>query len=138
MFTMNTFLELGASVLILWYGGMMVMDEKDKMTMGNLITYQLYWNMLNNSYKSLLDIVTSFTRGAGASQKVFSIIDSIPDIDANIGIRVNPCDIIGHLSIKSVSFAYQMRPDRNALQDISFDIPAGSTCALVGKSGGKL
>lgn len=47
----------------------MAMQHKDGMSPGTLITYQLYWNMLNNSYKNLLDIVTSFTRAAGAAQR---------------------------------------------------------------------
>ena len=50
--------------------------------------FQLYWNMLNNAYKSLLDIVTSFTRAAGAAQRVFALLDSLPDIDIHAGRRV--------------------------------------------------
>ena len=46
----------------------MAMDHRDGMSPGKLITYQLYWNMLNNSYKNLLDIVTSFTRSSSAAQ----------------------------------------------------------------------
>ena len=46
------------------------MDHRDGMSPGKLITYQLYWNMLNNSYKNLLDIVTSFTRSSSAAQVV--------------------------------------------------------------------
>jgi hypothetical protein len=48
----------------------MAMDHRDGMSPGKLITYQLYWNMLNNSYKNLLDIVTSFTRSSSAAQVV--------------------------------------------------------------------
>jgi len=48
----------------------MAMDHRDGMSPGTLITYQLYWNMLNNSYKNLLDIVTSFTRSSSAAQVV--------------------------------------------------------------------
>jgi hypothetical protein len=36
-------------VLILWYGGKMTLSHKDGMSSGRLITYQLYWNILNNS-----------------------------------------------------------------------------------------
>ena len=68
MYTINSYLELGTAVLILWYGGLMAMHNEDGLSAGKLITYQLYWNMLNNAYKNLLDIVTSFTRAAGAAQ----------------------------------------------------------------------
>ena len=90
MYAINSYLELVASVLILWYGGLMAMEDKQQMTPGRLITYQLYWNMLNSSYKSLLDIVTQFTRAAGAAQRVFGLMDSMPDIDVTAGRAVPP------------------------------------------------
>ena len=50
------------------------MDHRDGMSPGKLITYQLYWNMLNNAYKNLLDIVTSFTRSSSAAQVILNFI----------------------------------------------------------------
>ena len=111
MYTINSYLELGAGCLILWYGGCLAIDGKDDMSPGKLITYQLYWNMLNNAYKSLLDIVTSFTRAAGAAQRVFSLMDSLPDIDIYSGRPLKRDEIIGNINIRDVSYAYQMRPD---------------------------
>jgi len=136
MYTINSYLELGTAVLILWYGGLMAMRDEDGMSPGKLITYQLYWNMLNNAYKNLLDIVTSFTRAAGAAQRVYSLMDSLPDIDIHSGIKMTSAELKGQIEFKSVRFAYQMRPNSPVLQDISLKIPAGSTCAFVGKSGG--
>jgi ATP-binding cassette subfamily B protein len=111
------------------------MDEEDGMSPGKLITYQLYWNMLNGSYKSLLDIVTSFTRAAGAAQRVFSLMDSLPDIDIYSGVSITRDEIVGAIRLTDVTFSYQMRPDSIILDSLSLDIPAGTTCALVGKSG---
>jgi ABC-type bacteriocin/lantibiotic exporter with double-glycine peptidase domain len=42
MYTINSFLELGAGVLILWYGGKMAIDDQDAMSPGKLITYQVW------------------------------------------------------------------------------------------------
>jgi len=136
MYTINSYLELGAAVLILWYGGLMAMEHKDGMTPGKLITYQLYWNMLNNSYKNLLDIVTSFTRSSSAAQRVFSLMDSLPDIDIHAGRRLTPSGLNGEIKLVDVTFAYQMRPNSKVLDKICLTIPPGSTCALVGPSGG--
>ncbi len=139
MYAINSYLELGAAVLILWYGGLMAMDDdKHKMTPGRLITYQLYWNMLNSAYKSLLDIVTSFTRAAGAAQRVFGLMDSLPDIDISKGKSISASQIHGDIKLENVSFCYQMRPHSKVLDGINLHIPAGTTCALVGKSGGGL
>ena len=47
------YLDLGAGVLILWYGGILVLDGEGNMSIGKLITFQLYWNMMNSSFISL-------------------------------------------------------------------------------------
>jgi ABC-type bacteriocin/lantibiotic exporter with double-glycine peptidase domain len=44
MYTINSYLELGAGVLILWYGGKMAIDGQDSMSPGKLITYQVCCN----------------------------------------------------------------------------------------------
>mmetsp|Transcript_25777 Transcript_25777/g.38159 ORF Transcript_25777/g.38159 Transcript_25777/m.38159 type:complete len:725 (+) Transcript_25777:119-2293(+) len=136
MYTMNSYLDLGAGVLILWYGGRLAMDHEGGLTPGQLITFQLYWNMINSAYKGLIDILTNFTRAAGAASRVFALMDSLPDIDVDAGEHVQRDDIQGHIEFRDVCFSYQMRPHHKVLEGVSISIPPGSTCALVGKSGG--
>ena len=92
--------------------------------------------MLNGAYKGLLDIVTSLTRAGGAAQRVFSLIDNLPDIDLDAGIPLSASQIDGRLELRGVGFYYQMRPNSMVLKEVNLVIPAGSTCALVGRSGG--
>eukprot|EP00903_Cladosiphon_okamuranus_P007815 g7561.t1 len=132
---MSSYLDMGAGALILWYGGSLAMDGEDRMTAGRLITYQLYWNMINNSWQALLSVVSSLTRAAGAAQRVFSLMDSLPDIDIDSGVRIDDCSFRGEISIQGVEFTYQMRPDNQVLKGVDLHIPAGTTCALVGRSG---
>ena len=48
-----------------------------------------------------------------------------------------PCDAVrGDLALEGVVFSYPSRPGVQALQGLTLRIPAGSTCALVGASGG--
>ena len=42
----NNYLDLGAGVLLLWYGGSIAMSPSGAITVGSLIQYQLYWNCL--------------------------------------------------------------------------------------------
>ena len=44
--------------------------------------------------------------------------------------------LIGQIEFQNVFYSYQMRPDSIVLKEINLFIPAGTTCALVGKSGG--
>ena len=134
----NNYLDLGAGVLILWYGGSIVMDVDGhhSLTVGKLITYQLYWNMLNNSLQALNNILNSFTRAAGAAERVLSLVDLEPDIDPTGGAPVESVVRKWDINFESVCFRYQMRPLNPVLQGMTFGVNDGSVCALVGKSGG--
>jgi ABC-type bacteriocin/lantibiotic exporter with double-glycine peptidase domain len=100
------YLDLGSGVLILYYGGLLV--YKGEMSVGELVTFQLFWNMMNNAYQNLQGLITSFTRSAAGAEKIFSLWDSDPDIDPKKGIDVN-WPVNGHLKLDNVSFFYQMR-----------------------------
>ena len=128
------YLDLGTGVLILYFGGLLVYHGE--MSVGDLVTYQLFWNMMNNAYQSLQGLVTSFTRSAAGAEKVFSLWDSQPDIDPQKGSSIDQDQVSGHIKLQNVSFYYQMRPDNLVLESFDLEIPAGKTLALVGRSGG--
>jgi ABC-type multidrug transport system fused ATPase/permease subunit len=128
------YLDLGSGVLILYFGGLLV--YRGEMTVGDLVTYQLFWNLMNGSYQSLQGLVTTFTRSAAGAEKVFSLWDADPDIDPKKGTDINVDQVQGHLQLQNVKFFYQMRPDNIVLKEFNLDIPAGKTMALVGRSGG--
>lgn len=128
------YLDLGSGILILYYGGILVYNGE--LTVGELVTFQLFWNMMNNAYQNLQGLITSFTRSAAGAEKVFSLWDSDPDIDPSKGHDIVRDHIQGDLQLCNVNFHYQMRPDKKVLQNFSLSIPAGKTVALVGRSGG--
>ncbi|ETO07511.1 ATP-binding cassette transporter, subfamily B, member 3, group TAP protein PpABCB3 [Reticulomyxa filosa] len=119
-FALTNYLDLGAGVLILYFGGITIFDYNNgdsahsNLTLGHLITFQLYWNMINTAFKSLQNILTSFTRAAGAAQRIFTLLDSLPDIDMESG--TDPGVIKGHIVIKDLHFHYASRPEKPVLQ----------------------
>ena len=57
----------------MWYGGHLVLhteDNSSNLSVGMLVTFQLYWNMMNSAYQSLQGLITSFTRAAAGAEKV--------------------------------------------------------------------
>lgn len=128
MYTINSYLDLGAGVLILWYGGNLAMGSNQGLTPGQLITFQLYWNMINSAYKGLIDILTNFTRSAGAASRIFALMDSLPDIDLDAGTSLVRDQIHGEIEFRNVGFSYQMRPEHKVLEGIQLRIQPGTTC----------
>jgi ABC-type multidrug transport system fused ATPase/permease subunit len=134
-YALTNYLDLATSVLLLWYGGSVAMgDHAGTLTVGKLITFQLYWGMMNGAYTSLISVLNSFTRASGAAQRVLTLMDSLPDIDLNTGLKLD--HVHGDIHIKDLTFAYQMRPDNKVLNGVTLHIPANTVTAIVGRSGG--
>jgi ATP-binding cassette subfamily B (MDR/TAP) protein 1 len=79
----------------------------------------------------------AFTTAIAASSKIFGIIDRPSPIDAeNDDFGERPTEAtIGNLRLENVHHIYPSRPDVVVMKDISLDIPAGKTTAIVGPSG---
>lgn len=103
------------------------------MTIGNLITFQLYWGILSASFNGITDQLNSFVKAAGAAQRVVRLLDTLPDIDPLAG---EPISRVGDVELRDVAFRYSSRPENVVLKNVSLTIPRGSVVALVGRSGG--
>ncbi|KAH9260927.1 hypothetical protein BASA81_000623 [Batrachochytrium salamandrivorans] len=134
--TLTGFVDLATSVLILGFGGWTAMDGDSNLTAGKLLQFQLYYQMIDSSWKSLNGVVNSLTRAAGAAQRVLGLMDSLPDIDLDAGVVVVPGAKPPQLEFHSVVFRYPTRPESLVLNEVSFVCEAGTTTALVGPSGG--
>ena len=82
-------------------------------------------NTLSNFYNSLLSAMASMER-------IFEILDTPSDIQDKEGAQPIP-PIQGHVTFDHVSFTYDH--EKMILKNVSFDIPAGETIALVGPTG---
>ena len=82
-------------------------------------------NVLSNFYNSLLSAMASVER-------IFEIMDTPSDIQDQEGAKPIP-PIQGNVTFDHVTFSYDN--EKIILKDVSFDIPAGQTIALVGPTG---
>lgn len=127
-------MDLGSTAVLLGFGGYMVMSRPEELSLGQLVTFQLYANMMNGAYQGLNGVLNQFTKSAGAAERVLTMLDGEPDIDPRKGTALR--DLEGTIEVQHVSFFYQMRPDRVVLRDVSVVFPRNSVTAIVGRSGG--
>ncbi|MGG9970504.1 ABC transporter ATP-binding protein [Ferruginibacter sp. SUN002] len=98
---------------------------------GTITAFILCLNLLFRPLRVLADKFNVLQMGMIAGERVFKVLDN-PDSTINEGVNVKPV-INGSVSFKNVSFAYI---DNNyVLKNISFDIKAGETLAIVGNTG---
>jgi subfamily B ATP-binding cassette protein MsbA len=87
--------------------------------------------LITKPLRLLTDVNSKIQRGIAASEGVFAVMDEPLEVD-NGTVAIGRA--VGHLQFNNLSFAYQSTLD-DALQNISLDVPAGKTIALVGRSG---
>jgi len=121
----------GAAIaVVILYGGHQVISGAR--TPGAFFSFITALLLAYQPMKALAILNASLQEGLAAAQRVFDILDIEPNIQDRPGAR--PLSIEGgEVRFEDVRFGY--RPGTVALDGISFTVPAGSTVALVGRSG---
>ena len=126
---METLGGLFIAVLIL-YGGWQVIEGA--LTPGAFFAFVTAMLLAYRPLKALANLNASLQEGLAASQRVFDLLDTEPRIAEAPDAR--PLKVRGGaVALDCVSFSYPNGAP--ALLDVTLDIPAGETVALVGPSG---
>ncbi|HRK26066.1 MAG TPA: ABC transporter ATP-binding protein [Chitinophagales bacterium] len=114
--------------LMVWYGAHAVVS--DYTTIGTLIAFILYLNMLFYPMRMLADKFNTLQMGMVASERVFHVLDRndhIPDTGTK------QARFKGDITFNNVWFAYN---DKDwVLRNVNFTVKAGQTLAIVGATG---
>lgn len=128
--TLIGMLFFGALVGIFWYGGLEVLAGR--LTAGDLVAFIFYAFFIARSVGGLSRLYGTFNTAAGASDRVFELLESTPSIsDAEDAEPLHA--VLGRVSFSDVAFRYQ--EDVPVLEHIDFVAEPGEIIALVGRSG---
>jgi len=123
-------LFLSALVSIFWYGGTEVLAGR--LTAGDLVAFIFYAFSISRSVSGMSRLYATFNSAAGASERLFELLDTEPEIvDAPDAVALPP--VQGAVRFEHVAFHYD--PEKRVLHDIDFSVRPGQTIALVGPSG---
>lgn len=103
----------------------------DDLTAGTFVTIVFYMVMLLKPLKQLTTVNSEFQKGMAACQSIFAVLDEKTEVDEG---KLAPENIAGHLHFNQVTFTYPGK-STPAINDISIDVPKGTSLALVGRSG---
>jgi len=115
--------------LMVWWGAKGVIGES--VSMGALIAFPIYLNMLFNPIRILADKFNTLQMGLVASERVFNLLDN--QVDQEISGTLTPKKFRGDVVFDHVNFAYQ--GEEWVLKNINFHIKPGQTLAIVGATG---
>ena len=125
-------LVLGAVGLMLWVGGMAVIEGR--ISAGELAAFVFYSVIVGSAVASISEVIGELQRAAGAAERTMELL-SAPNL---IQSRPDPHplpNIAGKIHLDQVCFAYPSRPGTLAIDHLTLTIQAGETLALVGPSG---
>ncbi|KAJ6734842.1 ABC TRANSPORTER B FAMILY MEMBER 27 [Salix purpurea] len=105
------------------------------MTAGSLTSFILYSLTVGSSVSSLSGLYTNAMKAAGASRRVFQLLDRVSSMPKS-GDKCPMRDPDGDVELNDVWFAYPSRPSHMVLKGITLKLSPGSKVALVGPSGG--
>ncbi|NUO47258.1 MAG: ABC transporter ATP-binding protein [Polyangiaceae bacterium] len=125
---MGTISALGVLV-VFWYGGVLL--ENGSMTPGDFVSFwlallRLTWPLLALGFVSAI-----VQRGRAGYERLKTVIDAEPDIASGGLTREAPVE--GNVEVRDLSFSYDDK--RQVLKGVSFDVPAGGSLAIVGRTG---
>lgn len=115
--------------LMVWYGARGVISSD--ITLGAVIAFPIYINMLFRPIRMLADKFNTLQMGLVASERVFGILEQVEKIE-NRG-NIKPEQFKGEVEFDRVWFAYD--GEEYVLKDVSFTIQPGETLAIVGSTG---
>lgn len=128
---MSEFLSTIIMVIVMWFGGKLVLGGDSLLSAEEFIGYILIFSQIIPPAKSFTTAYYRLQKGAAASARVYKLMDAENNItDAENPISINK--IANKVSINNVSFRYE---NTTIINKISFSISKGKTIAIVGKSG---
>lgn len=137
---------------VLWFGGKMVVDSLDPMTIGALTSFSMYAVNLGVAVSGIGTSYGQLTRALGAGHRIFEVIDRKPEgFSSTI---VNECDSSegkttkkprplrrldpgydATINFQDVHFKYPTRPETPILNGIDLSVAPGEIIAVAGASG---
>ncbi len=124
------FIAFVTALILLWYGGREVIAGT--LSPGEMVAFILYAIIIAGPMGSFARLYTRIQEGLGASERIFEILDTEPEVKDAPGAIALP-EIVGKVEVRDLRFHY--REDQKVLKGLNFTVAPGEMVALVGPSG---
>lgn len=127
----NLFFQGMMYLITLVFGGWLI--AQGKMEAVDLAMYALYIGIFISPIQILVELTEMMQKGLSGFRRFLDVVETEPEI-VNAPDAESIDEVNGHVSYENVSFHYS-DDDTPVLSNVTFDIPAGKSVALVGPSG---
>lgn len=127
---MSEFLGTVTIVVVLWYGGSLILSNNSPIDAPTFIYYLVIFYSIINPAKDLSKSVYAIQKGLASMERVDKILQAETNIHDSE--QPKPVRLADKIAFRDVWFKYQTEW---VLKGIDLEIPKGKTVALVGQSG---
>ncbi|WP_437714937.1 ABC transporter ATP-binding protein [Sorangium sp. So ce448] len=115
-------------LIVFWYGGRLVLEQQ--MTRGDFVSFWLALLRLTWPMLALGFVAAIVQRGRAGYDRLKAIFEAIPEVVS--GPMPSPEVVRGAISVKDLTFSHGAR---KVVDGVSFEVEAGSSLAIVGRTG---
>jgi ATP-binding cassette subfamily B protein len=115
--------------LVVWAASTYIV--KEEMGVGTLTAFIMFINLFYRPIRMLADRFNTLQMGIVSTERILTLLDSTDYIQNNGTVQAD--HIEGKIEFSDVTFAYQ-EPEW-VVKNVSFQVEAGKTCAIVGATG---
>ncbi|MDR1591770.1 MAG: ABC transporter ATP-binding protein/permease [Prevotellaceae bacterium] len=116
--------------ILLWYGGLLILDENGTLSAAEFIYYLTIFYMIVAPFKELSKASYSIRKGAASLQRVDEVLQTKHTLKQERSVHITGFE--KEICLKEVWFKYQ---EAWTLRNINLTVKKGQTIALVGQSG---
>jgi subfamily B ATP-binding cassette protein MsbA len=120
--------------IVLAAGGWLVASGKWDVGAGEFLALIVALAVVLQPLKRTVNAVHTWAEALAGAKRLFAVVDVAPETPDRPGAK-EAGPVRTGIRFEGVSFAYPDTPDQPVLDDVTFDLPAGRTVALVGPSG---
>ena len=115
-----------------WYGATLLQRGPDAggITRGDFFAFWLAYGRMTWPMVALGFSISIVQRGRAGYERLKQIFEAVPEVTD--GPLAAPAQVDGGIAVRGLSFAYG---DHKVVDDVSFEVPAGGSIAIVGRTG---
>ncbi len=121
-----------SSLITLIYGGYLALTGD--ITLGRFVAFNQYISMLVWPMLACGDAINMFSQGAASLRRIRAVFDAQSEVRDRLVSTDTEDDLTGHITFSHLTFTHRGHTEPT-LKDISLDVPAGTTLAVVGRTG---
>jgi ATP-binding cassette, subfamily B, bacterial HlyB/CyaB len=126
-------IQVIANTSVLWFGAWQVIQ--DELTIGQLIAFNMLLGNVISPFQRLAIMWNQLQEVIISVERINDVLEAEPEEDWQVHPRQPLPTIQGKIRFQEVSFRYHPDDKANVLENLNFEVEAGQTVALVGRSG---